>query len=99
MIRRISGSHSVTKLISQGQCFNCMQKTPAISIFTDFRRHYRVTRRNDSELIVGGIGLFVVAAGAQYALTGYNSYAGVVRDTSVTVFRVRVIGSNGDNYG
>jgi hypothetical protein len=43
-------------------------------LFFDSRREYRVTRKNDSILIVGGLAVVVVGAGAQYALTAYESY-------------------------
>ena len=38
------------------------------------RRNYGVTKRTDSALIIGGLGIVIAAAGAQYGIEAYNKY-------------------------
>ena len=49
-------------------------RTEAHATCLDNRRQYSVTRRNESLLIAGGLGVVVAAASAQYVVGAYNSY-------------------------
>ena len=49
-------------------------KNSTAYFFLDSRRQYSITRKNDSMLIVGGLGVVVAAATAQYGLGMYENY-------------------------
>ena len=79
MIRRITSSHGVS---ASGKCsvalgsqlMSIADRNSTASIILDSRRQYSITRKNDSILIIGGLGVVVAAATAQYGLGMYESY-------------------------
>jgi hypothetical protein len=82
IIRRVTSSHQKAVVPVQSILGGYLPSTPVSgsnkqknSICIESRRHYRVTRKNDSALIVGGIGVLAAAVGGQYVVTAYNQYA------------------------
>ena len=79
MIRRIASSRGVS---ASGKCsvalgsqlMSIADRNSTASIILDSRRQYSITRKNDSILIIGGLGVVVAAATAQYGLGMYESY-------------------------
>jgi DnaJ family protein C protein 19 len=83
IIRRVTSSHQKARLPAQSILGGYLPSTPVPGsnrqrnspVCIESRRHYRVTRKNDSALIVGGIGVLAAAVGGQYVMTAYNQYA------------------------
>lgn len=69
-------SKMLTRLSGGGGCLRHQHKSIntkiPIAIYSDSRRQYSVTRKTDSALILGGVGVIVCAATAQFALQKMN---------------------------
>lgn len=80
MNRRAISATLNTKVLSKlsrgGGIIRCLNKssdmTAPFSLYSDSRRQYSVTPKSDSALILGGLGVVVCAATAQYALQMMN---------------------------
>ena len=79
MIRIIASSNGVSasrkcSVAFGSQLMSIADRNSTASIILDSRRQYSITRKNDSILIIGGLGVVVAAATAQYGLGMYESY-------------------------
>ena len=79
MIRIIASSNGVSasrkcSVALGSQLMSIADRNSTASIILDSRRQYSITRKNDSILIIGGLGVVVAAATAQYGLGMYESY-------------------------
>lgn len=79
MIRKISHSGITLfprkcSIVGGSQIMSLIDRNSTGLVFLDNRRQYSVTRRNDSILIIGGLGVVVAAATAQYGVGMYENY-------------------------
>ena len=79
MMRRIASSRGVSSTGKWSgawgtQLMSISDRNSSASLFLDSRRQYSVTRKNDSILIIGGLGVVVAAATAQYGIGMYENY-------------------------